>query len=233
MSAAQLALGAWLALAPVNPPDRPVNGGDSLVTPEFVSPSDSDAVPEPEPDPRGPATASAPAGRLEALEPEVAAHPYRLDPGERTFLHRFAFSPGYGSLGTQRLFAFRFAYNPERWLGYEGALSHNPGQSVHAVLHSLSAIVRHPLAGRYQPYLTAGYGMMIVFPGQALNAASVTKNALTLGGGLEFYIRSDLAIRAEMAQATVLGKQRDRDGLVAYNYLQQTIGLSFYRSIRP
>ena len=89
------------------------------------------------------------------------------------------------------------------------------------------------MSGRYQPYLIAGYGMMIVFPGQSLNAASVTKNALTLGGGLEFYIRSDVAIRAEMAQATVLGKQRDRDGVVAYNYLQQTIGLSFYRSIRP
>lgn len=184
-------------------------------------------------DPVDPEPIAASARGLEALVPEVAQHPYRIDPGERAFLHRFSFSPAYGNLGTQRLFTFRFAYNPNRWLGYEGALSHNPGEAVHAVLHSLSAIVRHPVAGRYQPYLIGGYGMLIVFPGQSLNAASVTKNALTLGGGLEFYIRSDLAIRAEMAQATVLGKQRDRDGVVAYNYLQQTIGLSFYRSIRP
>jgi len=180
-----------------------------------------------------PAAAGARAGGLEALVPEVANEPYRLEPGERPYLHRLSVSPAYGSLGAQRLFALRVAFNPNRWLGYEGSISHNPGRSVHAVIHSLNGILRHPLAGRYQPYLTAGYGMMIVFPGQSLNAASVTKNAFTLGGGLEFYIRSDLAIRAELAQATVLGKQRDREGVVAYNYLQQTIGLSFYRSITP
>jgi opacity protein-like surface antigen len=216
-------LSLLLALNPVAPPQPPAGDPDSLVAPESPAPADTEADPEPEP--RG--------ATVEALVPDVAGNPYRLDPGPRGFLHRFAFSPGYGRLGSQVLFAFRFAYNPDSWLGYEGTLSHNPGQSVHAVLHTLSAIVRHPLTGRYQPYLTAGYGMMIVFPGQSLNAASVTKNALTLGGGLEFYIRSDLAIRAELAQATVLGKQRDRDGVVAYNYLQQTIGLSFYRSIRP
>jgi hypothetical protein len=179
------------------------------------------------------ARASLSARGLESLVPAVAQHPYHRTRRERDVPPSVRLQPAYGTLGTQGLFTFRLAYNPNRWLAYEGALSHNPGEAVHAVLHNLSAIVRHPAGGRYQPYLIAGYGMLIVFPGQSLNAASVTKNALTLGGGLEFYIRTDLAIRAEMAQATVLGKQRDRDGVVAYNYLQQTIGLSFYRSIRP
>ena len=220
---AAMTLSTLLACSPMSAPPPPEPEVDSL---EVVTDSDSLAA--------GDAEAIHPSARgLEALVPAVAQHPYHVDSGERAFLHRFAFSPAYGTLGTQRLFTFRLAYNPNRWLGYEGALSHNPGEAVHAVLHNLSAIVRHPAGGRYQPYLIAGYGMLIVFPGQSLNAASVTKNALTLGGGLEFYIRTDLAIRAELAQATVLGKQRDRDGVVAYNYLQQTIGLSFYRSIRP
>jgi hypothetical protein len=218
-------LGVLLALAPPDPSEPALSGVDSLSAWEDADPDTVLASPASAP--------PAPMGRVEALVPEVAAHPYGIEPGERVFLHRVSFSPAYGSLGAERLFSFRLAFNPNRWLGYEGSLSHNPGQSVHAVLHTLSAIVRKPWAARYQPYLTAGYGMMIVFPGQSLNAASVTKNALTLGGGLEFYIRSDLAIRAEVAQATVLGKQRDRDGVVAYNYLQQTIGLAFYRSIRP
>ena len=142
-------------------------------------------------------------------------------------------SPGFGVLGTEQLFLLRVAYNPNPWLGYEGAIAHNPGESVHAVLHTVSALVRHPLSGRYQPYLTAGYGMILVFPGKSLNADPVTKNALSFGGGLELYIRTDLALRAEMKNATVFGRQGSRDGVVAFNYLQETIGLSFYRSIRP
>jgi len=223
MTAAILALSSLLTLSPMDAPPPPDDGVDSV---EAITESDS-LLP-------GDAESIHPSARgLEALVPAVAQHPYHVDSGERAFLHRFAFSPAYGTLGTQRLFTFRLAYNPNRWLAYEGALSHNPGEAVHAIVHSLSAVVRHPLAGRFQPYVIGGYGMMIVFPGQSLNAASVTKNALTLGGGLEFYIRSDVAIRAEVAQATILGKQRDRDGVVAYNYLQQTVGLSFYRSIRP
>lgn len=188
-----------------------------------------------------PTEASAPArpaepraeGGLEALVPEVAAHPYRIAPGPRPFRHRLSFSPGYGSLGTKRLFAARVTYYPNHWLGYEWSIGHNPGQSVHAALHMVSAILRHPLPGRLQPYASAGYGMMLVFPGQSLNAAPVTKNALTIGGGLEVYIRGDLAIRADARYATVLGRERDREGTVAYDYFVQTIGLAFYRTIRP
>ena len=170
---------------------------------------------------------------LEALVPEVAHHPYRVEPGVRPFRHRLAFSPGYGTLGSKRLFVARVTYHPNAWLGYEWSIGHNPGQSVHAALHMLSAIVRRPLSGRLQPYASGGYGMMLVFPGQSLNAAPVTKNAFTIGGGLEFYIRGDLALRADVRRATVLGRERDRDGIVAYDYFQQTIGLAFYRSIRP
>jgi hypothetical protein len=170
---------------------------------------------------------------LEHLVPELAADPYKLEPGARPFLHRLSFSPAYGSLGSKALFAFRIAYNPNPWLGYEWAVGHNPGEAVHAVLHSIGAIVRHPLPGRLQPYLSGSYGMVMVLPGQSINADPVTKNALTAGGGLECYIRSDLAVRADMQYATVFGRQKDREGVVVYDYLQQTIGLAFYRSIRP
>lgn len=171
--------------------------------------------------------------KLEPLVPELANNPYELAAGARPFMNRLSFSPGFGSLGAERLFTFRLAYSPSPWLGYEGAIEHNPGRSVHAVLHTLSAIVRRPMPGRFQPYLTAGYGMMLVFPGESLNADPVTKNALSIGGGLEFYIRSDLALRAEMRRATIFGRERDHDGVVAYDYLEQTVALAFYRSIRP
>jgi hypothetical protein len=171
--------------------------------------------------------------RLEPLVPEIAADPYGLEPGVRKYLHRLSFSPGYGNLGSERLFAFQVAYNPNPWLGYEGSIGHNPGQSVHAVLHTITAIVRRPLTGRFQPYLCGGYGMIMVYPGPSLNADPVTKNALAIGGGIEFFIRSDLALRADLRNATVFGSERDRDDLVAYQYLQQTLGLSFYRTIRP
>jgi hypothetical protein len=170
---------------------------------------------------------------LEPLVPEVAGSPYHIDSGERAFTHRLSFSPAYGRLGSEPLYAFRFSYSPNAWLGYEGSIGHNPGQSVHAVLHTLDVILRHPLPGRLQPYLAGGYGMVMVFPGQSLNADPVTKNTLTAGGGLEFYIRNDLAIRADMRQASVFGKQKDRDGVVVYDYTQGTIGLAFYRSIQP
>lgn len=170
---------------------------------------------------------------LEALVPEVAEHPFRVEPGVRPFQHRIAFSPGYGTLGSKSLFVARVTYFPNTWLGYEWSIGHNPGQSVHAALHMLSLVARRPFTGRFQPYAAAGYGMMLVFPGQSINADPVTKNALTYGGGLEFFIRSDLALRADMRRATVLGRERNQDGIVAYNYLHQTIALAFYRSIRP
>jgi hypothetical protein len=170
---------------------------------------------------------------LEHLVPELATNPYTLAPGPREFLHRLSVSPGYGNLGSERLFTLRVAYNPNTWLGYEGSIGHNPGRAVHAVLHTLGVVARHPRAGRLQPYLIGYYGMVMVFPGQSINADPVTKNTLGIGGGLEVYIRSDLALRGETQYATVFGKEKDRDGVVAYDYWQNTIGFAFYRSIRP
>lgn len=205
---------ALLAVSPARAADEPE--ADSLDTPSLTVPA--------------PAPARAP---LQALVPEIAEHPYRLEAGIRPFRERLAVSPAWGTFGTDRLFALRVAYNPEPWLGYEASIGHNPGHAVHAVIHTFNVIVRRPFAGRLQPYLAGGYGMVIVFPGQSLNAAPVTKNALIGGGGLECFIRSDLAVRGELRQATVFGQQKGREGVVAYGYSQGTLGLSFYRSVRP
>ena len=170
---------------------------------------------------------------LEALVPEAALSPFAIQPGVRPFRERLAVSPGYGLLGQDRLFVLRAAYFPSAWLGYEAALGHNPGQSVHAVLHTFGLLMRWPRPGRFQPYAVAGYGMVMVQPGPSLNAKPVTKNALSGGAGLELFIRDDLALRTEWRQAAVFGEQRGRDGVVVYDYTQATIGLAFYRSIRP
>lgn len=170
---------------------------------------------------------------LEALNPELAARPYHIASGTRDFSHQLSLGPAYGFLGSEHLFAFRATYNPGSWFGYEASLGHNPGQAVHAMLHTLSVVVRRPLSGRFQPYLSAGFGMVMVSPGQTVNASPVTKNTVSVGGGLEFYVRNDLALRADARQATILGQLRDQAGIVAYNYAEGTIGLAFYRRIRP
>ena len=170
---------------------------------------------------------------LEALRPEAARAPFTVSPGVRPFRERLSVSPGYGVMGQDRLFVLRAAYHPTGWLGYEATLGHNPGQSVHAVLHSFGVLLRWPLAGRFQPYGAAAYGMVMVQPGPSLNAKPVTKNALTGGAGLEWFIRDDLSLRSEVRQAAVFGEQRGQKGVVVYDYTQATIGLAFYRSIRP
>lgn len=189
--------------------------------------------------PRAASAAGAPADSvvyvngLEALRPEAARAPFALSAGVRPFRNRLSVSPGYGVLGRDRLFVLRAAYHPSSWLGYEASLGHDPGQAVHAILHSFSMLVRWPLAGRLQPYAAAGYGMVMVEPGPSINAKPVTKNALTGGAGLEWFIRDDLSLRSEVRQAAVFGEQRGQTGVVVYDYTQATIGVSFYRSIRP
>ncbi len=168
---------------------------------------------------------------LEALVPALATNAYRMSPGPRPYRNRLAFSPGFGALGSERLFAFRFAYHPGDWLGWEAAIDHNPARSVHAARHSLSALLRRPVAGRIQPYLAAGYGMFMVYPGRSLNADPVTKNAVSAGGGLELFLRDDLALRGDLRNATVFGRDRDRDGVVTYSYFERSVGLVFYRPI--
>jgi hypothetical protein len=170
---------------------------------------------------------------LEPLSPALADRPYHLSAGERPYLHRLSFSPAVGSLGNDRLYSLRVTYSPNSWLAYEGSIAHDPNHEVHAIIHSLSVIVRRPMPGRFQPYLTGGYGMTVVLPSGAIAAQSVTKNVLLAGGGLEWFIRDDLALRGELRSATAFGHQPNHEGMAAYDYFEQTLGLAFYRTLRP
>jgi len=167
----------------------------------------------------------------EYLVPALAEDPLRVGDGPRPYRSRISFSPGFGQLGRERLYAFRLAYNPNEWLGWEAAFGHNPGESVHALLHTLSAIVRYPLPWRLQPYGSLGYGMIMVSPGESLNSDPVTKNTLTAGGGLEVYVRDDVAVRLEARSVTVLGGTADDGGAASWRYAEKTIALAFYRSL--
>jgi hypothetical protein len=218
--------GIWLASLAL------VAGTASLARADAAD--DSLAMPPPvaDPAPAAPAVARTPDG-LEALEPELANAPYHLAPGQRPYLHRLSVSPAVGMFGNDNLYALRVAYSPNAWLAYEGSLEHDPSHGVHAIFHTLSVIVRHPMTGRLQPYLAGGYGMTVVLPGGAIAAQSVTKNVLTIGGGLEWFLRDDLALRGELRQATAFGHQPNHEGMAAYDYLEQTLGLAFYRTLRP
>lgn len=165
------------------------------------------------------------------LVPSLRDAGLSVSPGPRRFLRTFAFSPAVGRLGDEDLFALRLAYNPNAWLGWEVALGHNPTSSLQALLHTFNAIVRRPLPWRAQPYLTVGYGMMTVYPGRAVQADPVTKNTVTYGGGLEFYLRDDIALRGEMRAATVFGQEQGRGGTATYTYREYTAGLVFYRNL--
>lgn len=165
------------------------------------------------------------------LVPEMKEGAARVNSGRRQFKRRLAFSPAVGRLGEDALFAVRLAYNPDHWLGYEISLGHNPASSLHALLHTFNLQLRHPLPGRFQPYASAGYGMVTVYPGKAIKADPVTKNILAFGGGLEIYLRNDVALRGEMRNAVILGQYRGQEDTVAYNYLEYTIGMVFYRGL--
>ena len=165
------------------------------------------------------------------LVPALRDKGFAVSEGKRAYDKRLAFSPAIGRLGTQNLFAFRVAFNPNSWLGYEVSLGHNPAASLHAMLHTFNVIVRYPLPWRAQPYATIGYGMMTVYPGQALNADPVSKNAVLAGGGLEFYIRDDIALRGELRGTTIFGQELGSENTVAYAYREFTIGFAFYRHL--
>jgi hypothetical protein len=165
------------------------------------------------------------------LVPTLEDAGYRVSDGRKKYKNRISFSPGIGQLGRQDFFAFRVAFSPNTWLGYEISLGHNPASSLHALLHTFNVILRYPLPWRAQPYGLVGYGMMTVYPGQAINADPVTKNTLTMGGGLELYVRDDVALRGEVLRATVFGQELGSEDTVAYVYREYTIGFSFYRNL--
>jgi hypothetical protein len=170
---------------------------------------------------------------LVALVPALANDPYHLAPGPRPFAHRLVVTPSYGTLGPDRLFLVRVGYAPCDWLAYEAEVGHTPSRSVSTILHRFNLVVRRPLTGRLQPFVDAGYGMVVVLPGRSFNADPITRNMLAVGGGVEFYLRDDLALRAETRRSAVFGNQANRSGLVAYEYAEQTLGLEFHRFLQP
>ncbi len=202
---------------------------DSLLTPMRLD--TSDVVTEIVTPSSAPQDVDTQKDELTYLVPEMKDAGFRVTNDKNKFKHRISFSPAYGKLGSEDLFAFRVGYSPNTWIGYEVALGHNPASALHGLLHTFSVVLRYPLSGRFQPYASLGYGMMTVYPGQAINADPVTKNALTAGGGIELYIRDDVAIRGEMRGATVLGQELHNEGTVAYDYREYTIGFSFFRSL--
>jgi hypothetical protein len=165
----------------------------------------------------------------EWLVPSLAENPFRIGDGPRPYASRLSFSPGFGTLGSRKIYTIRLAYNPHPWLGWEAAFGHNPGQSVHALLHTFSAVMRAPLPWRVQPYGSVGCGMIMVYPGDTLNSDPVTRSALTAGGGLELYIRDDVAVRLEARSVGLLGGSGSTVGALQYG--EATAALSFYRSI--
>jgi opacity protein-like surface antigen len=212
MTAALVVLCAYAAHAA--PADTTSAGGSDVVT---RAPADS--------------TASGDDDGITWLVPGLKDNGFHVSDDRSRFKHRISFSPAAGQMGSNQLFAFRLGYTPNTWLGYEIAFEHNPTSSLHATLHTFNVILRYPLPWRLQPYGTLGYGMMTVYPGKAINADPVSKNALTAGGGLEFYIRDDVALRGEIRSATVLGQQLGQEGTVAYAYREYTVGFAFYRSL--
>ena len=114
---------------------------------------------------------------LTYLVPALEGAGYHVSEGKRQFRHRVSFSPGFGRLGGKDLFAVRFGYSPNSWLGYEISLGHNPASGLHALLHTFSVILRYPLPWRLQPYGTIGYGMMTVFPPFGMVEFAVTMTA--------------------------------------------------------
>jgi hypothetical protein len=185
--------------------------------------------------PAGPVAAAPGASSVrdgrEYLVPELADSPFAVEPGPRPYRHRLSFSPGWGTLGEERLFSARLAYHPTSWFGTEVALGHNPDDSVHALLHTVNGTVRRPFPGRFQPYVTLGYGMILVYPGESLNADPVTKNVLAAGGGLEAYLREDVALRFELRDVRAIGRDAITGESAAYRYGESTIALSFYRTL--
>ena len=170
---------------------------------------------------------------VEYLVPAMQGRSFAVEPGPRPYLDRLGFSPGFGQLGGETYYAMRMSYNPLRWLGWEAQLGHNPSQSVHALVHSLSAQVRWPLPWRVQPYGIVGFGMMMIFPGRVFEADPVTKNVVAGGAGLELYLRDDVALRGELRGTTVLGSRSVDENDGSTSYREFTFGLTFYRTIEP
>ena len=90
-------------------------------------------------------------------------------------------------------------------------------------LHALD-----PTAYAAPTFMLFSGGLML---GAVFMATDMVGSPMTAGGGMEFYIRNDVALRGEIRSATVLGQQLGVDGTIAYQYREYTIGFAFYRSL--
>jgi len=178
-----------------------------------------------------PPTLDQPGSELEYLVPQLEGRTFHFSGAAAPYLHRLGLSPGFGQLGDEPLASFRLSYSPNSWMEYEASVGHNRGKSVHALVHLLNARLRYPLAGRVQPYTTFGFGMILVFPGPSLNASPVTKNVLAAGGGVEIFLRDDLAVRGEVRRLGVFGRDPNAQESAVYSYGEATVGFSFYRKL--
>jgi opacity protein-like surface antigen len=170
------------------------------------------------------------ADEIEHLVPTMEGQSFRIEEGARPFVRRLSFTPAFGQLGGDEYYSLRLAFNPNPWLGYEAHLGHNPSESVHALMHSIHALLRYPFSGRFQPYASVGYGMMMIFPGAIFKADPVTKNAVSAGAGLEIYIRNDVALRTEVRGITLMGGTESAQA-GSFDYRELSVGLAFYRSL--
>jgi len=140
-----------------------------------------------------------------------------------------AFSADAGVLGAQPIYAVHLAFHPNRRLGLEATLAHNPAGGVHAALHHFGALVPVGSLWRVRPFLTAGMGTIQVFPGTALQADTVTRLALNGGGGFHFFVRDDVALRFEGRSFALLDQQEEDRGTLQFT--QWSAGVTFYRSL--
>jgi hypothetical protein len=134
-----------------------------------------------------------------------------------------------GQLGDDPVYALRLGYFAKSWLGLEATIAHNPASDVHALLHYANATARWQTPVRLAPFVTAGLGTIHVFPGNAVNARSVTKLLLNVGGGTHFFLRDDIGLRLEARSFTVVDQQEARGG--AYHYVEWSGGLTFSRPL--
>jgi hypothetical protein len=134
-----------------------------------------------------------------------------------------------GRFGADPVYALRLGYFALPWLGVEATLAHNPSSDVQALLHYVDAAARWRGPLRFSPFATAGLGTIHVFPGDAVNARSVTKLLLNVGGGTHFALRDDVALRLEVRSFTVVDQQEGRGG--AYHYMEWSGGLTFSRPL--
>ena len=76
--------------------------------------------------------------------------------GLRDLTGNLSFTAAAGQFGAQELYSLQLAFHPNRYLGLEATLAHNPASGVHAALHHFGALVPVGSLWRIRPFVTAG-----------------------------------------------------------------------------